>query len=74
MSQLLNPPKPPQRKKRPGKLEFIGQTGYAIRILENKDGMLVHVDIDGETPLAHIRDDELDSFIYGISRDYGSLR
>lgn len=39
MSQLLNPPKPPEsRKTMKPRIELIGTTGYAIRIHEDKSG------------------------------------
>ena len=55
MSQLLNPPKPPEsRKTMKPRIELIGTTGYAIRIQEDKSGQLIELHADGEEVLADI--------------------
>lgn len=44
MSQLLNPPAPPEsRKTMKPRIELIGTTGYAIRIQEDKSGQLIEL-------------------------------
>lgn len=75
MSSLLNPPKPPESRKtmRP-RIELIGTTGYAIRILEDKSGQLIELHADGEEVLADIPESALDHFAYGINDALGNMR
>ncbi|HCA74097.1 hypothetical protein [uncultured Bifidobacterium sp.] len=74
-AQLLDPPAPPQQKRaqRPT-VELIGDTGYAIRILEDKGGQLIHLGSFGETLMANISEPQLDNFIHGINCDFGNMR
>lgn len=75
MTQLLNPPKPPESRKtmRP-RIELIGTTGYAVRILEDKSGQLIELHADGEEVLADIPKSALDHFAYGINDALGNMR
>ncbi len=75
MTQLLNPPKPPESRKtmRP-RIELIGTTGYAVRILEDKSGQLIELHADGEEVLADIPESALDHFAYGINDALGNMR
>ena len=75
MSQLLNPPKPPESRKtmRP-RIELIGTTGYAIRIQEDKCGQLIELHADGEEVLSDIPESALDHFAYGINDALGNMR
>ena len=75
MTQLLNPPKPPESRKtmRP-RIELIGTTGYAVRILEDKCGQLIELHADGEEVLADIPESALDHFAYGINDALGNMR
>ena len=60
MSQLLNPPKPPEsRKTMKPRIELIGTTGYAIRIQEDK---------------SDITESALDNFAYSLNDDLGNMR
>lgn len=68
MSQLLNPPKPPEsRKTMKPRIELIGTTGYAIRIQEDKSGQLIELHADGEEVLADIPESTLDNFAYTLN-------
>lgn len=73
--QLLNPPAPPESRKtmRP-RIELIGTTGYAVRILEDKCGQLIELHADGEEVLADIPESALDHFAYGINDALGNMR
>lgn len=75
MTQLLNPPAPPESRKtmRP-RIELIGTTGYAVRILEDKCGQLIELHADGEEVLADIPESALDHFAYGINDALGNMR
>lgn len=73
MSQLLNPPKPPEsRKTMKPRIELIGTTGYAIRIQEDKSGQLIELHADGEEVLADIPESTLDNFAYTLNDDLGN--
>lgn len=75
MSQLLNPPKPPEsRKTMKPRIELIGTTGYAIRIQEDKSGQLIELHADGEEVLADIPESTLDNFAYTLNDDLGNMR
>lgn len=75
MSQLLNPPAPPEsRKTMKPRIELIGTTGYAVRILEDKSGQLIELHADGEEVLADIPESALDHFAYGINDALGNMR
>lgn len=76
MSQLLNPPKPPEsRKTMKPRIELIGTTGYAIRIQEDKSGQLIELHADGEEVLADIPESTLDNFAYTLNKtDLMNLR
>lgn len=66
MSQLLNPPAPPEsRKTMKPRIELIGTTGYAIRI---------ELHADGEEVLADIPESTLDNFAYTLNDDLGNMR
>lgn len=68
MSQLLNPPAPPEsRKTMKPRIELIGTTGYAIRIQEDKSGQLIELHADGEEVLADIPESTLDNFAYTLN-------
>lgn len=73
--QLLNPPAPPESRKtmRP-RIELIGTTGYAVRILEDKCGQLIELHADGEEVLADIPESALDHFAYDINDALGNMR
>lgn len=72
MSQLLNPPKPPEsRKTMKPRIELIGTTGYAIRI---QGGQLIELHADGEEVLADIPESTLDNFAYTLNDDLGNMR
>ena len=73
MSQLLNPPAPPEsRKTMKPRIELIGTTGYAIRIQEDKSGQLIELHADGEEVLADIPESTLDNFAYTLNDDLGN--
>ena len=75
MSQLLNPPKPPEsRKTLNPSIELIGTTGYAIRIQEDKTGQLIELHADREEVLADIPESTLDNFAYSLNNDLGNMR
>lgn len=75
MSQLLNPPKPPEsRKTMKPRIELIGTTGYAIRIQEDKSGQLIELHADREEVLADIPESTLDNFAYSLSNKIGATR
>lgn len=75
MSQLLNPPKPPEsRKTMKPRIELIGTTGYATRIQEDKSGQLIELHADGEEVLADIPESTLDNFAYTLNDDLGNMR
>lgn len=81
MSQLLNPPAPPEsRKTMKPRIELIGTTGYAIRIQEDKSGQLIELHADGEEVLADIPDladipeSTLDNFAYSLNDALGNMR
>jgi hypothetical protein len=70
MSQLLNPPAPPEsRKTMKPRIELIA-TGYAIRIQEDK---IIELHADGEV-LADIPESTLDNFAYTLNDDLGNMR
>lgn len=74
MSQLLNPPAPPEsRKTMKPRIELIGTTGYAIRIQEDKSGQLIELHADGEEVLADIPESTLDNFAYSLNDDLGNM-
>lgn len=77
MSQLLNPPAPPESRKtmkpKP-RIELIGTTGYAIRIQEDKSGQLIRLHADREEVLADIPESTLDNFAYALNYDLGNMR
>ena len=69
MSQLLNPPAPPEsRKTMKPRIELIGTTGYAIRIQEDKSGQLI------EEVLSDIPESTLDNFAYSLNDALGNMR
>lgn len=56
------------------RIELIGTTGYAVRILEDKSGQLIELHADGEEVLADIPESALDHFAYGINDALGNMR
>ena len=75
MSQLLNPPAPPEsRKPMKQRIEHIGTTGYAHRIQEAKSGQLIELHADGEEVLADIPESTLDNFAYSLNDALGNMR
>ena len=80
MSQLLNPPAPPESRKRQRPAHSCIPdtktrcTAAAIRIQEDKSGQLIELHADGEEVLADIPESTLDNFAYTLNDDLGNMR